>query len=227
MTPMAEGGAPAALVFDMDGLLLDTERLALDGFLHACRVSGVTPNVAAYRRTIGTRMRDSRRILVDGHGRGFPFDAVYTAWGEYANDFRREPMAVKPGAREILATAQQAGLPCGLATSTREPFATEKLAAAGLDGFFAVKVTGDRVERGKPHPEPYARAASELGVDAPRSWAFEDSGHGVRSATAAGCRVFQVPDLLPPDDAVRAIGHVILDSLHDADALLRNVLGGQ
>ena len=217
-------GGPTAVVFDMDGLLLDTEKQAMAGFVYACRANGVTANVAAYRRTIGTRMRDSRRILIDGHGPDFPFDAVYAAWGEYANGLKGEPVPVKPGAREILATAQQAGLPCGLATSTREPYATEKLRAAGLDGYFAVKVTGDRVERGKPHPEPYSRAATELGVDPARSWAFEDSANGVRAALAAGCRVFQIPDLVQPDAEVRALGHTILPSLDAAERMLREAI---
>ena len=217
---------PAALVFDMDGLLLDTERIALDGFLHACHTVGVRPNVNAYYRCIGTRMRESRQILVDGHGPDFPFDAVYAAWGVYWKQARNRSPAVKDGARAILATARGASLPCALATSSREPDVSALLAMLDLDEFFAVKVTGDRVVRAKPHPEIYRTAAAELGIEPRRCWALEDSANGVRSAHAAGFTVFQIPDLVPPDDELRALGHTVLPSLDAVDALLRECLRG-
>lgn len=216
---------PLALVFDMDGLLLDTERRALDAFVHACAEVGVAGNVEVYLRCIGTRMRESRRILVDGHGPDFPFDAVYEAWERYHETRRREPVPPKPGARAMLELAEQAGIPCALATTTHERSAAPRLAAVGLRGYFSVMMTGDQVRRGKPHPETYARAAEALGVDPARCWAFEDSGPGVRSASAAGCRVFQIPDLVAPDAELRTLGHVVLESLHDARRLLESVLG--
>ncbi len=217
--------APAALVFDMDGLLLDTERQSLQAFLHACRVNGVTPNLPAYYRCIGTRSRDSRQILIDGHGPDFPIKDVVAAWGDYyAAKFKHRPAPVKDGAREILKTASDAGLPCALATSTRDPEATERLVEVGLDRYFRVKVTGDRVRLGKPNPEIYCLAAAELGVEPERCWAFEDSANGVRSAAAAGCHVLQIPDLVAPEDDIRALGHTILPSLQAANERLRDTL---
>lgn len=216
---------PLALVFDMDGLLLDTERRALDAFVHACDALGVAGKVDVYLRCIGTRMRESRRILIDGHGPDFPFDAVYEAWEGYHEARRREPVPPKPGAREMLQLAERAGIPCALATTTHGKSAAQRLAAVGLRSYFPVMMTGDKVLRGKPHPETYARAAEELGVEPARCWAFEDSGPGVRSASAAGCRVFQIPDLVAPDAELRALGHVVLGSLHEARKLLEGVLG--
>ena len=217
--------APAALVFDMDGLLLDTERQALQGFQHACRINGVTPDLPTYYRCVGTRSRDSRQIMIDGHAPDFPFEDVVAAWGDYyVANFKHRPAPVKDGAREILRTACDAGLPCALATSTRDPEATERLVEVGLNRYFSVKVTGDRVRLGKPNPEIYRLAAAELGVAPERCWAFEDSANGVRSAVAAGCRVLQIPDLVAPDDDVRALGHTILPSLQVANELLRDSL---
>ena len=217
--------APAALVFDMDGLLLDTERQALQGFLHACRVNGVTPDLPTYYRCIGTRSRDTRQILIDGHGPDFPFEDVVAARRDYlTTHFKHQPAPVKDGAREILRTAADAGLPCALATSTRDPQATERLAEVGLNRYFGVKVTGDRVRSGKPDPEIYCLAAAELGIEPERCWAFEDSANGVRSAVAAGCHVLQIPDLVAPTDDIRALGHTILPSLQAANELLRDTL---
>ena len=218
---------PQALVFDMDGLLLDTERPAFEGFMHACRVVGVRPNVAAYYRCIGTRLKESRQLLIEGHGPDFPFNDVYAAWGDYFVERRKNANnqlpPVKEGARELLCTVREAGLPCALATSSREPGVTELLAAAGLDGFFAVKVTGDRIANGKPDPEIYRTAAAELDIEPACAWALEDSANGVRSALAAGCTVFQIPDLVPPDEELRALGHAVLPSLLAVEQMLRRL----
>lgn len=216
---------PEAVVFDMDGLLLDTERQALEGFLHACRANGVSPHLPTYYRSIGTRSRDTRQLMIDGHGPGFPYDDVVTAWGDYYTaNFKHRTPPVKPGAHDMLEAVRDAGLPCALATSTHDPAATERLAAVGLDGYFDVKVTGDRITRGKPDPEIYRTAAAELRVEPMRAWAVEDSANGVRAALAADYSVIQIPDLVEPDAALRALGHAILPSLEAAATVLRDAL---
>ena len=220
-------GAPRAVVFDMDGLLLDTEKQALEGFLHACSVHGVTPDLRTYYLCIGRRSRDIRQVLIDGHAPGFPFDDVVAEWNAYyAAHIKNRPPPVKAGAREILETVRKAGLPCALATSTREPGATERLTAIDFDRYFEVKVTGDRIERGKPDPEIYLVAAAELGVEPARCWALEDSANGVRSALGAGFSVLQIPDLVEPDGDVRSLGQIILPSLQAANELLMDALTG-
>lgn len=217
---------PRALVFDMDGLLLDTERPALDGFVHACRVAGVEANLDVYRQCIGRRMQESRRILLAGHGPDFPLDEVLAAWERYyAERVATATPAVKPGAKELLVTAGALGLPCAVATSTRQPGARKRLTATGLAGYFTVWVTGDRVAKSKPDPETYRLAVAELGVAPADAWALEDSANGVRSAHAAGCQVLQIPDLVAPDAALLALGHAVLPSLAAAQALLRQYVG--
>ena len=220
-----EMARPAAVVFDMDGLLLDTERIVLDGFLHACRVRGVPADPDAYRRCIGTTVERTRELLIEGYGPDFPYDAIVASWNDYCDEHlvRRAP-PLKPGALETLETVRRLAIPCALATSTWDPEASDRLASVGLDRFFAAKVTGDRVAKGKPDPEPYRTATDLLGVDPTRAWALEDSAHGVRSALAAGLRVFQIPDLVPPDPSTLALGHTVLDSLFDVVDLLRRGL---
>ena len=211
-------GAPDALVFDMDGLLLDTERIARDAFEEACRDAGwPSPDLAIYARCIGSTGQDEGAILCAGYGPGFPWEAVRDGWRRrYHDHVEHRAAPVKPGAVELLSYCLDSGIPCALATSTRSELAETKLALAGLDACFAVRVTGDMVRRGKPDPEPYLSAAERLGTRPERCWAFEDSANGVRSACAAGFEVFQVPDLVEPSPELRRLGHTVLDSLYDA-----------
>ena len=222
-----EMARPAAIVFDMDGLLLDTERIVLDGFLHACRVHEVPPDPGAYHRCIGTTVERTRELLIESHGPDFPYDAIVASWNDYCDEHLvHRPPPLKPGAREVLETVRRLTIPCALATSTWDPEASDRLASVSLERFFAAKVTGDRVTKGKPDPEPYRAATDLLGVDPTRAWALEDSAHGVRSALGAGLRVFQIPDLVPPDESTLLLGHTVLDSLFDVDDLLRRSLVG-
>ena len=227
----AQGEAPAgiarpeAVVFDMDGLLLDTERIVLDGFLHACRAHEVPPEPGVYYRCIGTTMERTRELLIEGYGPDFPYDPIVASWNDYCDEHLvHRPPPLKQGALEVLETVLRLAIPCALATSTWDPEASDRLASVSLDRFFAAKVTGDRVSKGKPDPEPYRTATALLGVDPTRAWALEDSAHGVRSALGAGLRVFQIPDLVPPDPSTLALGHMVLDSLFDVDDLLRHSL---
>ena len=222
-------GGPAALAFDMDGLLLDTERIARDAFEAACREAGwPSPDRAVYARCIGGRGENEGAILRAGYGPDFPWEAVRDGWRRrYRDHVEQRAVPVKPGALELLSYCRENGIPCGLATSTRSELARTKLALAGLDRYFAVRVTGDMVRRGKPEPEPYLTVADRLGAPPGQCWAFEDSSAGVRSACAAGFEVFQVPDLVPPHPELRRLGHTVLCSLHDAIDALRESRGGR
>lgn len=214
---------PDALVFDMDGLLLDTERIARHAFEEACRAAGwADPDLGVYARCIGGTGADEGEILRAGYGPDFPWDAVRDGWWRrYHEHVEHRAVPVKPGATELLSYCVESRLPCALATSTRAALAQRKLSLAGLDGYFAIRVTGDMVLRGKPHPEPYLSAAERLGARPERCWAFEDSANGVRSACAAGFEVFQVPDLVEPVPELRRLGHTVLESLYDAIDELR------
>ena len=99
-----------------------------------------------------------------------------------------------------------------------------ELRNAALDGFFAALVCGGETARGKPHPDPYLEAARQLGLDPSQCWALEDSNNGVRAAHAAGFCVFQIPDLVAPNEEIRALGHRVVNSLSDVLNVLE-VLG--
>ena len=120
----------------------------------------------------------------------------------------------QPGAVDLLARLNDAGVPCALVTMSYERFVAPVLAALP-EGTFAAVVTGDGVTVGKPHPEPYLTAARRLGVDPLHCLALEDSHSGVRAAHAAGMQTVMVPDIVKPTADVAALCVAVMDSLHD------------
>lgn len=212
--------APKAIVFDMDGLLLDTERIALSTFEQACEQRGLVVGREIYDRCIGTSIQGTREILVEVVGHE-AYQGLSSEWARlYEARVLTQPVDVKDGAIELLELVESLGLPIALATSTATELAKTKMGLAGLAGFFDAIIGGDAVKNPKPHPEPYLTAARALNRAPNECWAVEDSDNGVRAAHSAGLFVFQVPDLVQPADSVRALGHRVVGSLRDVAALL-------
>jgi HAD superfamily hydrolase (TIGR01509 family) len=206
----------ASVVFDMDGLLLDTERIALSAFLEACTELGLAGQEELFTRCIGTSASRSREVLktgLDGRADHLLFEKVWDR--NYTERISNEPIPVKDGAVEILDHIAALRIPAAVATSTRAARAREKLQSAGILDRFQAIVGGDEVLNSKPAPDIYLRAAQRLDVRAAACLALEDSENGVRAALAAGMTVVQIPDLVPPSDSLRALGHIVLRSLSD------------
>ncbi len=200
----------------MDGLLLDSERLARRAFEEACAGVGAEVAPDLYERCIGTSWEATRALLSDAVGSAAAYAELDRTWARhYQALIDAGELSLKPGARHLLETLEAVGIPCGLATSTRRALATAKLSRTGILTHFSCLICGGETPRGKPHPDPYLAAVAGLGVLPPETWALEDSENGVRSAHAAGLRVFQVPDLVPPSAALLELGHTVVDDLFD------------
>jgi HAD superfamily hydrolase (TIGR01509 family) len=199
----------AAVLFDMDGLLVDTEPLWLETETEVMARLGAAWTAEDQHALLGGSMERTVGYLLAKATRPAPPETVERWMVEGMMDLVRAGRTmVRPGARELLAEVVAAGLPYALVTSSQRGLAEAVLAATGIT--FPVTVCAEDVTAGKPGPEPYLLAVKLLDVEPGRCVALEDSPNGVASATAAGCRVLAVPSLVPIPPAP---GRVVLPSL--------------
>ncbi len=212
-----------AVVFDMDGLLLDTERLSRASWLAGGRDLGVELPMETLTTIIGRRRPEVEAQFVAALGPDFPVNDLYA---RHAAHYHAALMAVspeqlrKPGVESLLTWLEDAGVPCAIATSTLTTGAAKKLALAELTERFEVVVTGDQVARSKPAPDIFLEAARRLDVPPAHCVVFEDSDLGLEAAMSAGMRAVAVPDLKPLPPAIASRVFAVLSSLREATALL-------
>ncbi len=206
-------GTPAAVLWDMDGTLVDTEPYWIEEEYALVAEHGGTWSQAHALNLVGNDLLVSGEYIREHGGVDLEPAAIVDRLldGVIARILERVPW--QPGAVELLADLHAAGVPCGLVTMSYERFVAPVLAALPA-GTFATVVTGDAVTVGKPHPEPYLTAAALLGVDPELCLAVEDSNTGAKSAVAAGCTVLVVPNHVPVLEGER---RVFVDSLEDVD----------
>ena len=210
-----------AAVFDMDGLLLDSERPIRDAWLQAAREFGVPLDEALYLQCVGRNEADSRRVLSQLLGASVPFDTVRArAVALIEHAIGLDGYAVKAGVVALLQALRELGVPCVVASSTHRAEVERRLSQSGLAPFFAGFNGGDEVQRGKPHPDLFLLAARRARQRPEDCLVFEDSEHGAQGAIAAGMSVVIVPDLKRPSDDACAASLAVLASLHDAQVHL-------
>jgi len=205
-----------AAIFDMDGLLLDTERVCKRIFQEACEAQKVEFLEDVYLSIIGCNAAGIEKILREGYGPSLDYPALHDEWRERYNAVvKHQAIPVKEGVIELLQWLKAHDIPTAVATSTQKDVAETKLRLSGLDQYFDSLSTGCEVTHGKPHPEIYLLAAQRLGVKPELCLAFEDSNNGTRAAVAANMITYQIPDLVQPCAEVKTLGHTISPSLSD------------
>jgi len=217
--------AGRAVLFDMDGVIFDSERAQMACWQAVADRMGLGDLTEVYHACIGVTLPATEGVLKGAYGADFPWrrfreeaNALYLArYGECG-------LPLKPGARELLTALRSRGVPLALATSTGGELARGFLRTAGLLELFDAVVTGDRVSRSKPDPEIFLTACAELGAVPAESWVVEDSFSGVRAARAGGFRVLMVPDLLPPDREMEELAEAVFPSLREAGEYLEKAL---
>jgi len=206
VTPIAD-----AVVFDMDGVLVDSGVHHREAWIAMCRDCGVTPPPEFWRLTIGRPAEEAVLLLVGGIGAAEAHRLADIKRGHYERLARRGLMAV-PGVGDFVKRLTRAGVPRAVATSASRRDLERALEALGLREHIDVAVTADDVRRAKPDPEVYLKAAEHLGVDAAACIVFEDAIVGVQAGRAAGMRVIGVTTAHTADEllaagAERAVPH--------------------
>ncbi len=214
-----------AALFDMDGLLLDTEAIYIEAIQVAARGLGY-PDMPLdlCHSTAGVTGPVRNRMIEAHYGEGFRIDEFRERFAVHVRRLTETGIPLKPGVVELLDFLNGRGLPLAVATSARRPTAENHLGKAGLLDRFKALATRDDVAQTKPHPDVYLEAARRLGVAPERCIAFEDSNVGLEAAHAARTMAFMVPDLVQPLPESRARCLKVLPDLHTALNLLREHL---
>jgi HAD superfamily hydrolase (TIGR01509 family) len=212
--------AVKAVIFDMDGLLVDTEAVVFRAMQRAASGIGGEMPFSTFQRMVGLQHAASDVILMEHFGEGFDLAAWSAVVSAHFQEELAAGIALKTGAVEILDALDAAGLPRAIATSSGMAAVRQSLGPHSLVDRFDALVTREVQTRGKPHPEPFLKAAEALGVAPEDCLALEDSHNGVRAAAAAGMMTVMVPDMLDATEEMRTLTVRIARDLHEVRDLL-------
>ena len=207
------------VVFDMDGVLFDTERLCMEGWSRVAAEQGIEGMDRVAKRCIGLNANDTKAQVLNAYedsfpGNSFPYDTFRQKVSEWFWDnIRENGLPVKKGVKKLLPYLEQNGYKIGIASSSKYDSVVSHLKQAEIIDCFSVIVTGDMVEHSKPRPDIYLLACKKLGAEPCEAYAIEDSPNGIRSAAAAGMKPVMVPDLIAPDEEMKKLSVCICEDL--------------
>lgn len=210
-----------AVIFDMDGLMIDSERIAQQAWTEAAREWGYPFEPAHYLHVTGITVRDAEKKFKEIFGADFPFYEIRARRSELVEaSFQEHGIPLKPGLLALLEALKSRAIPRAVATSAGHKYAIDKLTRAGLLDWFDTLVGGDQITHGKPHPEIFLSAAAKLGADPARCLVLEDSEAGIRAAHAAGMIPVMVPDRKAPSAEVRRLAWQVVETLDEVREMI-------
>lgn len=215
------------VLFDMDGVLFDTETLGQELMPRAAAAYGKQMDKELYFRLLGVNEHLSRKILLEEYGSDFPFDAFHNAFLDYFLQIARAgQLPRKPGLAACMEGLKERGMKIALATSTQRPVVECYLShTPELRECFDATVCGIEVPNGKPAPDIYRKAAEKLGLLPEECVGVEDSRNGVKSLRSAGCHSVMIPDLLPFSEELAPYVDSCLTGLDQLCALIDRLNG--
>jgi len=209
-----------AVVFDMDGLLVDTEQVVFEAMQAAAGGSGLEMPLELFKRLVGLPSYISDAIVVEHFGEGFDLQGWRTEVSRHFSEIAAGGLALKTGVVELLDALDARALPRAIATSSSREAVEHSLGGHGLIGRFDAIISRELQDRHKPDPDPFLKAAAAIAMAPQDCLALEDSHNGVRAAAAAGMMTVMVPDLLDPTDEMRDLALHIAADLHEVRALI-------
>lgn len=205
-----------AVVFDMDGVIFDSERAVMNCWLELAQKYDIKDIEKPYFACVGTTMTRTREIMLETYGEDFPYDEYARESSlMYHEKYDGGKLPMKPGVIELLSYLKEKGKKIALASSTRRETVTNQLRWAGIIDYFDVIICGDMVARSKPAPDIFLKVCQELGVSPGNTYAIEDSYNGIRAAHAGQLRPIMVPDLLEANDEMRGMAECVCDNLNE------------
>ena len=211
-----------AVLFDLDGLLINSEVLSQQNSLDVCREMGYAVDETMTRKMLGANAAECRRILREAVP-DVDEEAYVVRVRERLFELFRKELRTMPGTEDLLAFLKEAGIPFALASSSSRERVQLSLSVTGLDRYFGTVLTGECAARSKPAPDLFLAAAAALHTPPPNCLVFEDSVNGVRAGRAAGCMVCMVSDIMPYTEALSDACDFLLPSLREAPELVREL----
>ncbi len=215
-----------AVIFDMDGLMFDTERLALPCTAQAACENGWQMEPDDVRAVIGCNFKSAEEHFRSVYGEDFDYAPVRERALELMREhIDREGIPLKGGLIALLDFLREKSIEFTVATSSHEPTARSYFEAAGISRYFGGIMSGEKVERGKPDPQIYLRAAELLGVEPSLCAVLEDSLYGIESAYRAGMTPIMVPDLIEPTSEAKEMSFAVVRDLYEAKNVIEMLTG--
>lgn len=205
------------VIFDMDGVIFDSERAILECWLVLADKYGLKDLEEVFKKCIGTNDAQTAEIVESAYAPEFG-EGIYDKLRKESSEIFHKKydgvgLPIKPGVKELLDYLKDNNVPIGLASSTKKATVERELTEAGLIDYFDKIIGGDAVKISKPNPEIYLLACEAMGTEPEKAIAIEDSYNGVRAAKAAGMQCIMVPDIIPADEEMRELADQICGDL--------------
>ena len=217
------------VIFDMDGVIFDSERTLLDCWIETSKKYGLDEELVrkTYIQCIGTNRNQSTQIFRNAFHHILSDEMQMSIWDESAQLHRVRyadgVLPIKKGVIEILTYLQSSGISVGISSSTKKQKVEQQIRNAGLSDYFVGMIGGDAVKISKPNPEIYLLACREFGFAPSDTFAIEDSFNGIRAAHAAGMRPVMVPDIVPADEEMHRLAETVCEDLIETMDFLKKV----
>ncbi len=211
------------VVFDMDGLMFDTELLTFKIWNEILTEKNYDYSFEIYKQTIGIRTIEVKKFYADLYGESFDYDKIYKeAIDRFWKYTEEKGVPIKKGLFELLDFLKNSKIKIALATSTTTKSAREILRRAKVLDYFDILVCGDMVINGKPHPEVFLKAANKLGLKTDECIGLEDSINGIKSLYNANMKAIMIPDLIEPTDEIKPMIYKVCRDLREVVNLIEN-----